>query len=176
MTYSLRVKNYRLKKTEISQRRLWGDVSNQSPERRFRNLQISPLRDVSETLHETSQRHLKKDWFPKKSHIFPKNFIEIPQVVQKIWIFSPSIATFLSIFPIFWHSLVTQKLMTWAYNKWCQYLFSFRSSIVRNQLLDIADIALYTRHWVRNSPFSRQFGFDLQLHLRFFLSFVLLRY
>ena len=32
------------------------DVFNQSPGRRFRDLQIGSLRDVSETLHETSKR------------------------------------------------------------------------------------------------------------------------
>ena len=35
------------------------------------------------------------------SHIFPKNFIEIPQVVQKILRFSLSILTFSSIFQFF---------------------------------------------------------------------------
>lgn len=29
-------------------------------------------------------------------------------------------------------------------------------------------------HWVRHSPFKEQFGFNLQLHFRLFLSFVLL--
>ena len=35
------------------------------------------------------------------------------------------------------------------------------------------DVALYTRHRVRHSPFSGQFGFGLKLHLRLMLSFVL---
>ena len=45
------------KKTwEISQRRLWEDFFNTSHLRRLLDLQINPLWDVSETLHETSQR------------------------------------------------------------------------------------------------------------------------
>ena len=40
--------------------------------------------------------------------------------------------------------------------------------------LNVVDISLYARHWVRHSPFNGQFHFDLKLHLRLFLSFVLL--
>ena len=51
-----------------------------------------------------------------KSHVFPEIFIKIPQVVQKIWKLSLSIlAIFINfhhIFCIFWHFLVTKKLMT----------------------------------------------------------------
>ena len=32
---------------------------------------------------------------------------------------------FASIFLIFWHFLVIKKLMTLAYNKWCQHAFAF---------------------------------------------------
>ena len=32
---------------------------------------------------------------------------------------------FSSIFWIFWHFLVTKKLMTSAYNRWCQHFFTF---------------------------------------------------
>ena len=32
---------------------------------------------------------------------------------------------FLSFFWIFWHFLVTKKLMASAYNRWCQYFFAF---------------------------------------------------
>ena len=42
--------------------------------------------------------------------------------VCNIWRF-PS-----SIFRIFWHFLVTKKLMTLAYNKWCQHFFNFQST------------------------------------------------
>ena len=62
-------------------------------------------------------------------HIFPENFIEFPQVVQKIWRNSLSILAnfhqFSSIFWIFWHYLVTKKLMASAYNRWCQHFFTF---------------------------------------------------
>ena len=54
------------------------------------------------------------------SHIFPENFIEVPQVVQKIWKFSCSILTFAPLSRVFWHFLVTTKLMTSAYNRWSQ--------------------------------------------------------
>ena len=45
-----------LRRPERSHRRLWGDVFTKSQRRRFWNLQISCLWDVSETLRETSQR------------------------------------------------------------------------------------------------------------------------
>ena len=44
------------RRRETSQRHLWGDVFNRSHERRLRDLQISSIRDVSETLGETYQR------------------------------------------------------------------------------------------------------------------------
>ena len=47
-----------LRKPEKSQRRLRGDVFNTSHWRRLWDLQISPFWDVSETLHETSQRRI----------------------------------------------------------------------------------------------------------------------
>ena len=43
------------------------------------------------------------------SHVFPENFIEIPQVVQKIWIFSPSILTVFIDFSDFSHFVVVKK-------------------------------------------------------------------
>ena len=62
------------------------------------------------------------------SHTFPENSIEISQVVQKIWTISLSILAIISYFHrfssnfwIFWHFLVTKKLMTSAYNTWCQH-------------------------------------------------------
>ena len=46
------------------------------------------------------------------SHIFPENvIIKIPQAVQKIWRFSPSILALFIIFRIFWHFLITKKIM-----------------------------------------------------------------
>ena len=50
-----------------------------------------------------------------KSHIFPENFIEIPQTVQKIWSFSPSILTIFIGFRLFWHFFVAKKLMASVY-------------------------------------------------------------
>ena len=60
------------------------------------------------------------------SHIFSENFIEIPQIVQKIRRFSCSIRTISSIFWIFWHFLVTKKLMTGTYIKWNQHFFTLK--------------------------------------------------
>ena len=61
--YSLRCNSETsLRKSGRSQRRLWGDVFNQSPGRRLRDLQISPLRDVSETLNETHLRYIHAGW------------------------------------------------------------------------------------------------------------------
>ena len=48
------------------------------------------------------------------SFIFPKIFIEVPQVVQKIWRFLRQYYLFLPIFRIFCHFLVTMKLKTAA--------------------------------------------------------------
>ena len=62
-------------------------------------------------------------------HTFPENFMEFPQVVQKIWRNSLTLLAnfhqFSSIFLIFWHYLVTKKLTTSAYNRWCQHFFTF---------------------------------------------------
>ena len=62
-------------------------------------------------------------------HKFPKNFIEIPQFVQKLRRISLSIlAIFINFhhfFFIFRHFLVTKKLMMSAYNIWCQHFFTF---------------------------------------------------
>ena len=59
-------------------------------------------------------------------YIFPENFIEFP---QKIWRHSLSILAifinFSRFFWIFWHYLVTLKLMMSAYNRWCQHFFTF---------------------------------------------------
>ena len=55
------------------------------------------------------------------SHIFPGNFIEILHFVQKIWRFYPSLLTIFTDFSDFWHFLSAKKLMTSAYNRWCQH-------------------------------------------------------
>ena len=64
-------------------------------------------------------------------YIFPENFIEIPQVVQKIWRFSPSMLTVFINFSYYWHFLVTKNLMTSAYNTRCQQFFCFQSTLNR---------------------------------------------
>ena len=55
------------------------------------------------------------------SHIFPGNFIEIPQVVQKICRISLSISAifinFYRFFRFFWRFLVTEKLMMSDHNR-----------------------------------------------------------
>ena len=74
-------------------------------------------------------RETVKPWFLVTfniiiSDIFPENSIVIPQVDQKLWRSSSSIFAILSIFRIFWHFLVSKKLMTSEYNKWHQYFFT----------------------------------------------------
>ena len=85
-------------------------------------------------LTNISSKEREKPWFFVTfniiiSHIFPEHFIEIPQFVQKIWRIYLSILAILnrlsSIFQIFWHTLVTKKLMTSAYNRWCHHFFTF---------------------------------------------------
>ena len=66
------------------------------------------------------------------SHIFPKNFIEIIQVVQKIWRFSPWILTFSLTFLIFWHFSAAKKLRTPAYNKWFLYFQPTQNKLFNN--------------------------------------------
>ena len=44
------------------------------------------------------------------THIFPENFIKVPQVVQKIWRFSCTILIYSSIFWVFWHVLVNKEV------------------------------------------------------------------
>ena len=46
--------------------------------------------------------------------------------------------------------------------------------VLNSPSLNVVDIILYTRHWMRHSTFHGQFDFDLKLHLQLFLSFVLL--
>ena len=81
-----------------------------------------------------SSKERMKPWFFVTfntiiSHIFPENFIKIPQVVQKILrIYLSILAIFINFhcfFGFFWHFLFTKKLMTSAYNKQCQHFFTF---------------------------------------------------
>ena len=75
------------------------------------------------------------------SHVFRKNFIEIPQVVQKIWRFSSPILTiFIDFFSSFWLFHVAKKLMKSTYNRWCQNFFTFKPTL--NSLFN-NDIKLY---------------------------------
>ena len=63
------------------------------------------------------------------THIFPESLIEISEFVQRIWRHSLSIlAIFIDshrFFGFFWHFFVTKKLITSAYNRWCQHFFTF---------------------------------------------------
>ena len=62
------------------------------------------------------------------NHIFLENFIKIHNIVQKIWRISVNISYFYqfsSIFWIFWHFLVTKKLILPAYNRLCQHFLQF---------------------------------------------------
>ena len=55
--------------------------------------------------------------------LFTNNFIRVPQVVQEIWSFSPSIFTILVNFLDFWYFLVAKKLMPAYYRWWQHFLF-----------------------------------------------------
>ena len=87
----------------------------------FRNVYVSSIERVKPWFFVTFIIILR--------HIFPKNFIEFAQVVQKILRNSQSILAnfhqFSSIFWILWHCFVTNKLLTSAYNSWCQQFFFF---------------------------------------------------
>ena len=90
-----------LRKPEISQRGLWGDVSSESPARGLRDLQVSPLWDVSETLYETSQRciwdpsmpagwvrYLCKEIFKSFNNINPsfmKQIFKLRETNRTVW-------------------------------------------------------------------------------------------
>ena len=50
-------------------------------------------------------------WLLILNHIFPENFMKVPQVVQKIWRFSRSILIFSSIFRVFWHFFVNKEVV-----------------------------------------------------------------
>ena len=64
-------------------------------------------------------------------NIFSKNFIEIPQVVRKIWRFSSSISIIFITFWIIWHFLDANKLMISASDRWCQHLFYLQPTLNR---------------------------------------------
>ena len=92
--------------------------------------------------------------------IFPENVIEIPQVVWKIWRFSSSILTILfsSSSWIFWHFLIAKKLMTSAYNGWCQNFFYLQPNL--NRLFNNC-VKLYW-YWISSSSNIKGVGqFDL---------------
>ena len=55
------------------------------------------------------------------SYIFPENFIEISQIIQKIWTFYSSILTVFVNYFVFYISFSQKKLMMSSYNRWCQH-------------------------------------------------------
>ena len=60
------------------------------------------------------------------SHIFLENaIIKIPQVVQKIWRFPPSILTLFIYFSNFLTFRYYKETNGLTYNKWCQQFFTF---------------------------------------------------
>ena len=65
------------------------------------------------------------------SHIFPENvIIKIPQVVQKIWRFSPSILTIFTNFSDFLTFPYYKGINGVTYNRWCQQLFTFNLLLI----------------------------------------------
>ena len=94
---------------------------------------IWPLTPCGFSENVSSKERVKPWFFVTFSvilrHIFPENFIEFSLVVQKIWTISlPILAIFIHFhrfFWIFWHYLVTKKLMSSAYNRSCRHFFNF---------------------------------------------------
>ena len=83
-----------------------------------------------------SYKEREKPWFFVTFNIilrliFPQNFIRFSQVVQKIWRNSLSIYSLLifinfhQCFGFFDITYLQKKLMTSAYNRWCQHFFTF---------------------------------------------------
>ena len=83
-----------------------------------------------------SHEEREKPWFFVTFNIilrpiFPQNFIRFSQVVQKIWRNSLSIYSLLifinfhQCFGFFDITYLQKKLMTSAYNRWCQHFFTF---------------------------------------------------
>ena len=66
------------------------------------------------------------------SHIFPENvIIKIPQVVQKIWRFSPWILALFIYFSNFLTFPYYKKTNGVTCNRWCQQFFTFQPSLNR---------------------------------------------
>ena len=105
--------------------------------------------------YENGCRERMKPWFFVTFSIIislnlPENLIEIPQVVQKIWRFSPSIWT------IFINVRVTKKLMMPTYSIWCHHFFlpPYSKSVVQHLYKVI--LTLYQNYinssWNKNGP------------------------
>ena len=69
--------------------------------------------------------YLDRGYSPFNKPYLSWKFIEVPQVLQNIWRFSPSILTIFTDFWIFWNSFVAKKLMTSAYSRWYQQFYTF---------------------------------------------------
>ena len=65
------------------------------------------------------------------SHIFPENVvIKIPQVLQKIWRFSPSILALFIYFSDFLTYPYYKETNGGIHNRWCQQCFSFNFLLI----------------------------------------------
>ena len=65
------------------------------------------------------------------SHIFPENAInKIPQVVQKIWRFSPSVLTLFIYFSNYLTFPYYKETNGVTYNRWCQQFFTFNLLLI----------------------------------------------
>ena len=94
---------------------------------------LNPLPPCGFSKNVSSEERVKSWFFVTFniiiSHILSENFIEIPQVVQKIWMLSLSILAifidFQQFFWIFWNFLDKKKLITSVYSRWCQHFSTF---------------------------------------------------
>ena len=86
------------------------------------------------------------------SHIFPEYvIIKIPQVVQKIWRFSPSILALFIYFSDFLTFPYYKETNGVTYNRWCQQFFNFNllliSCLTLLTFMFVPDIIT----WVKNA-------------------------
>ena len=65
------------------------------------------------------------------SHIFPENFIKIPQVVQTVWRFTLSSNNYFNRFFDFLTFPCSKETKDVTYNRWCRHFFYFQTTINR---------------------------------------------
>ena len=104
----------------------------------------SPSCEFSKTV---SSKKRVKPWFFVTfdiiiRHIFPENFHWNSSILSEYMkIFFVNINYFHQNFEFFWHFLVANKLMTSAYNRWCQHFCTFN-------LFWTDCLTIVSRYWI----------------------------